>query len=65
MSFPAATGALSTDDAAAYICHSPGTLQNWRSLGIGPAYCKVGRRVVYRVADLDAWLSSHAVGGDL
>jgi len=31
------------------------TLQDWRVRGIGPAYTKLGRRVAYAVADLDAF----------
>lgn len=52
-------------DAAAYIAVPLGTLANWRSEGRtnGPAYVKVGAKVVYRVADLDAWLLANRVGG--
>lgn len=35
----------------------PKTLANWRSLGRGPAFLKLGARVVYDDADVDAWLS--------
>ncbi|MDU5248074.1 MAG: helix-turn-helix domain-containing protein [Varibaculum cambriense] len=56
--------AMSCSDAARYLNLRPGTLANQRSRGVGPRYYKLGRRVVYRVADLDAWLASHAVGGD-
>ena len=31
------------------------TLCNWRSLKIGPAYCKIGKTVLYDEAELDAW----------
>ena len=35
------------------------TLCAWRSSGRGgPAYLKLGRKVVYRQSDLDAWLAS-------
>jgi hypothetical protein len=34
---------------------SPRTLANWRSLGLGPAYIKVGRSVLYRESDLAAY----------
>lgn len=38
------------------------TLQNWRSLGEGPQYIKVGKRLVrYRVEDLDRFMESHRV----
>lgn len=36
------------------------TLQRWRSRGYGPAWHKNGSRVVYRRADLEAWM----MGGD-
>ena len=32
------------------------TLANWRSLGIGPPYMKVGGKVRYDWADIRAWL---------
>jgi len=31
------------------------TLANWRSLGIGPAYVKVGQRIRYDDAEVTAW----------
>jgi len=34
---------------------SPRTLERWRFHGIGPSYLKVGRRVLYRVADVEAF----------
>jgi hypothetical protein len=33
------------------------TLRTLRSRGGGPPFAKVGRRVVYRVADLRAWVA--------
>lgn len=34
------------------------TLRNWRQAGTGPASHRVGSRVVYREADVQAWLQS-------
>ncbi len=34
------------------------TLEGWRLRGGGPRYLKIGRRVVYRCRDLDAWLAA-------
>jgi hypothetical protein len=34
---------------------STGTLRNWRALRIGPGFVKVGKAVLYRVEELDAW----------
>jgi hypothetical protein len=37
---------------------SPRTLERWRWLKEGPAYLKVGGRVVYRVEDIEAYETS-------
>ncbi len=34
---------------------SPRTLERWRWLKIGPAYMKIGGRVVYRIEDIEAF----------
>jgi hypothetical protein len=34
-----------------------GTLRFWRHKGIGPAGFRLGRRVVYRVADCETWIA--------
>ena len=47
---------LDTKQAAAYLTISPGTLAHMRITGDGPPYAKSGRRVIYAVADLDAWV---------
>lgn len=31
------------------------TLERWRTLGIGPVYVKLPGRVVYRIADVEAY----------
>lgn len=36
---------------------SPATLAGWRYKGTGPKFIKAGRMVLYRVADVDAWLT--------
>lgn len=61
MSLTQTKGGYNTLDAATYLNLSPGTLEVWRSLGKGPRYCKVGRRVVYRREDLDSFLASRTV----
>jgi predicted DNA-binding transcriptional regulator AlpA len=45
-------------DAARFVGLSASTLAKLRLNGNGPIYCKLGRRVVYRRADLEAWLES-------
>ena len=34
---------------------SPRTLERWRYQGTGPQYLKVGGRIVYRLADIEAF----------
>lgn len=45
------------EEAAAYLGLAPRGLEDMRYHGRGPAYTKVGRRVVrYHLNDLDAWM---------
>ena len=53
--------ALDTAGAARRLSLAESTLEKLRVTGGGPAFCKLGRRVVYRVADLDAWIASRRV----
>jgi hypothetical protein len=46
---------LRTAEAARHLSLSPRTLEKHRTYGTGPAYRKIGGRVVYAVADLNAW----------
>jgi len=32
-----------------------GTLRNWRMMKIGPSFLKLGRAVLYPLAELEAW----------
>jgi predicted DNA-binding transcriptional regulator AlpA len=34
------------------------TFENWRCQGAGPPFYKIGARVVYDDAEVDAWLES-------
>lgn len=36
-------------------------LAQWRHKGMGPAYYRLGRKIVYRGADLNAWANSNRV----
>lgn len=56
-SAPADPGALPTPEAAEYLGLSPATLETLRTRGGGPPFVKLGRRVVYRREDLDAWIA--------
>lgn len=46
---------LKTPDAAAHLGLSPRTLEKHRCYGTGPAFRKLGGRIVYAIEDLDAW----------
>lgn len=48
--------ALRTPAAADYCGLSASTFEKLRVSGGGPAYIKLGRRVVYHRTDLDTWL---------
>jgi predicted DNA-binding transcriptional regulator AlpA len=50
-----------TRETADYMDKPEKTLINWRSLGIGPRYLKLGNTVRYRRSDVDAWLVRRAV----
>jgi hypothetical protein len=61
----APSGALPSPAASAYIGVASKTLSNWRALGEGPRYVRLGKphaRVVYRVADLDDYLAERVIG---
>ena len=51
---------LTNDEAAEYLRQSPRTLEKQRVLGGGPKFRKFGRRVMYAVADLDAWATDRS-----
>jgi predicted DNA-binding transcriptional regulator AlpA len=46
---------LRTPEAARYLSLSGRTLEKHRTYGTGPAYRKLGGRVVYALEDLKAW----------
>ena len=50
---------LNTVEASAYCGSSASTFEKLRLNGGGPVYSKIGRRVVYRLADLDEWLAAN------
>ncbi|MFV0383974.1 helix-turn-helix transcriptional regulator [Paracoccus sp. (in: a-proteobacteria)] len=52
---------LRTKEAARFVSLSPRTLEKHRTYGTGPAYHKLGGRVVYALEDLEAWVSRGAV----
>ena len=52
---------LRTKEAAEFLSLSARTLEKHRTYGTGPAYRKLGGRVVYSVDDLETWASRGAV----
>jgi predicted DNA-binding transcriptional regulator AlpA len=46
---------LRTPEAARFLGLSGRTLEKHRTYGTGPRYSKIGGRVVYALADLQAW----------
>lgn len=51
---------LNCEQAGAHLNLSPRTLEKLRTIGGGPRFRKLGRRIVYKLADLDAWSDSRA-----
>ena len=52
-----------TTEVAEWLGTKPGVLAQWRYRGVGPRFIKVGRSVMYDVADLEAWLASQTFQG--
>lgn len=40
-------------------------LAQWRHKGVGPAYYKLGRKIIYRGADLNSWAEAQRVDPSL
>lgn len=51
--------AVDTRTAAEMTGLSKTWLEQLRVKGLGPSWLKVGKRVVYRVTDLESWLAQH------
>lgn len=51
---------LTNDEAASFLRLSPRTLEKQRVIGGGPRFRKFGRRVMYAVADLEAWADARS-----
>lgn len=55
---------LTREEAAQYLTEelglrtSPKTLQKWVTTGGGPAYRRYGKRAVYTIDDLEAWVKT-------
>lgn len=49
---------LTTEETAKYVRCSPRTLEAKRQDGTGPKFVKAGRKVLYRISDLEAWMAA-------
>ena len=61
---PAPDELLTLTEVAAIVRAPIATLRYWRHLGTGPRSFRLGRRVVYRVGDLRAWIDAQADASD-
>ena len=52
---------LTTHETARRTRLGKSTLDKWRVKGDGPPFIKVGKKVLYRVGDLDTWLAGRRV----
>jgi len=56
---PIATSDLLTqDEVATFLRVNRRSLERWRMTGAGPPFVKVGRKVGYRMRDVEAWLEN-------
>lgn len=55
---------LTTAEVASVLRNSPETVRWWRHAGAGPAWFKVGRRVLYDRADVEAFIAAARDGGN-
>lgn len=56
-SLDARTQLLRIEDVAERTSIPIETLRYWRKQGTGPKAARIGRRVVYRAADVEAWIN--------
>lgn len=52
---------MTPSEAAAVLRLPEATLRQWRYLGRGPAYMKVGKHIRYRQADLTKWIDTQRI----
>jgi predicted DNA-binding transcriptional regulator AlpA len=63
MSEPGLNPLLTTEEAAEYVGWSKHTLIYWRrhEPDCGPPWVRIGRRVFYRLTDIDAWADEQGI----
>lgn len=59
MNTNATSALLNAQKAADWTGLSTSTLAKLRLTGNGPTFAKLGRRVVYRIDDLELWIEAH------
>lgn len=47
---------------AEFLAVSTRTLEGWRCIGGGPPFIRIGRRVRYRLRDLQKWIEARTFG---
>lgn len=52
---------ISTSDLAKKLGIQPNTLEKWRVHGEGPPHYRLGRRILYKMEDVSAWLDQRRV----
>lgn len=53
---------LTPEQTAERLGIAPRTMANWRVVGAGPPFVRVGSRVRYTIADLETWVQTRTVG---
>jgi excisionase family DNA binding protein len=53
---------LTTEEVGAMVRAPAETVRYWRHIGKGPRSFKVGRRVLYRRSDVEAWIEDMYAG---
>jgi predicted DNA-binding transcriptional regulator AlpA len=54
---------MNTAEVAETVLTPVETVRYWRHIGKGPKSFKVGRRVLYAVEDVEAWIAEARAGG--
>ena len=52
---------LTTEEVAALYKMAPNTFEKWRCKNRGPKYAKMGRRVLYDLADVEAFFAARTI----
>ena len=53
--------AAGAEEIASMYSIAAGTLGNWRSRGEGPRFYRVGRKILYRIKDVESFLFQNPV----